>query len=154
MPEEFAPTESEAPQRGSRLGFWMVAVAFLLAGALLVVAILANRPLVDSIGHGQDTLREALAAAERIRAEGGSFAAADVEALTVLDPDHTYVAADTPSTNLDTVSVVATDGEWAAAVRVNEACFYIRQVPDEETAYGSGTVCTGEQALGAVDSRW
>ena len=53
------------------------------------------------------------------------------------------------------VSVSATPEVWAAAVQVRpEACFYLK-IEGGETTYGTGTLCTAEEALlKATDPRW
>lgn len=148
---EFQPE----PPRPSNRGFWLVVGAIIAGGLFLVVEIFANRPIANTIGHAQDTLRRAQAAAEDIAAETGSFAEADAGELAAALPGLTFRAEDEPSTGLDDVSVSASSTEWAAAVRAGEkACFYLRLEADEDPRYGVGGECTGTAALEAEDSRW
>ncbi len=145
--------ELDAPPRRNNRGFRIVAGSMLLACVVLVVAIVANRGLKDRIAHAQYTLRQAAAAAERIQERTGSFSGADAAGLAGEDRDRAYVDADTPSTSLDEVSVWALPQEWAGAVKVNDACFFIHSVGGE-LRYGVGTRCTGTQASGATDTQW
>ena len=148
---EFAP---EPPARGNR-GFWLVVGVLLAAGAFLVVEILAHRPLADTIGHAQATLRRTQAAAESILAETGSFAEADAAGLADELPGLSFRPGDEASTGLDDVSVSASDGIWAGAVQVRPvACFYLRLEVGEDPRYGAGEVCSGEAALEAAEPRW
>lgn len=146
-----AEAETEAPRSGH--GFGIVLGIMIAACVLLVVAIVANRGMKDEIAHGEFTLRQAQAAALRIHDRDGSFLDADAAGMAGEDPARTYVGPETASDDLDQVSVSASEGEWAAAVKVNEACFYLRWDGDE-TRYGVGTVCTGDAAGSADDDRW
>jgi hypothetical protein len=148
---EFAP---EPPARKNR-GFWIVMGVLLASGVFLVVEILAHRPLADTIGHAQDTLRRAQGAAETIRSDGGSFAEADGAGLSQAVPSLRFVGSDQASTGLDVVSVAASDEIWAAAVQARPgACFFLRLDVGEDPRYGTGESCTGEAALGAAEPRW
>jgi hypothetical protein len=139
----------------SNRGFWIIAGTLLLAGLFLLVEIFANRPLANSIGHAQDTLRRAQAAAEIVRSRTASFREADADALSNDVPDLTFRSEDEASFGLDVVSVSASDTVWAAAVQARPgACFYIRLSIGEDPHYGAGTECTGEAALFAADPRW
>lgn len=149
-----AELEPETPARRNR-GFWIVIGTLLVTGIFLVVEIVAHRPLADTIGHAQDTLRRTQAAAEAILAETGAFAEADVDGLAAAVPDLTFRASRTASTGLDDVSVAASDRVWAAAVQARPgACFYLRLDIGGEPRYGSGTECTGVAALLASEPRW
>jgi hypothetical protein len=143
------------PPRRSNRGFWLVAGALGIACVLLVVAIVANEPLKDSIAHAQSTLRDAQAAAGRIHDDGGSYAAADAAGMAASDATNTYRAGGSASIGLDDVSVATADGEWGAAVQARPgACFYLRLTDGGAAFYGVGTVCTGETAMAASDPRW
>jgi hypothetical protein len=149
--EELGP---EPPSRSTR-GFWVVAGTLALGGMFLVVQIFANRDLANTIGHAQDSLRRAQAAAELIRTRTGSFEEAGAEELEQDVPDLTFREGDAESFGLDVVSVSASETTWAAAVQARPgACFYLRLGVGEEPRYGSGTDCTGEAALQAGDTRW
>ena len=148
---EFQP---EPPVRGNR-GFWLVIGVLLAASVFLVVEILAHRPLADTIGHAQATLRRAQRAAETIRSETGDFADADATGLTTAAPSIRFRVSDEPSAGLDEVSVAASERTWAAAVQARPgACFYLRLEIGEDPRYGSGATCTGEAALLAAEPRW
>jgi hypothetical protein len=149
-----AEFEPEPPGRGNR-GFWLVIGVLLAAGVFLVVEILAHRPLADTIGHAQATLRRAQVAAEAIRSETGGFAEADAARLATTAPSIRFRASGEPSAGLDDVSVAASDRIWAAAVQARPgACFYLRLEVGEDPRYGSGVECTGEAALLAAEPRW
>jgi len=144
--------EVEARPRSNR-GFWIIAVALLTASAIVLVAIFANRPLVGAIAHSEKSLRDALAQAERIRGDGGTFAQATSEDLS--GDGLTFIPGNQVSDDPATVSVHSTDTTWAAAVAARpNACFYIMQVAGEATRYGSGTTCTGDAALSANADGW
>jgi len=146
--------ESEPAHRSNR-GFWLVTGALLIACVVVFVAILANRPLGDSIAHAESTLRDAQAAATTLHDRNGSFADAGVAAIAAADTTNTYLPGDVASTGLDEVSVATGSGEWAATVQARPgACFYLRLTDAGETFYGVGTDCTGRTALAASDPRW
>lgn len=136
-------------------GFWVVAGTMLVGGLFLVVEIFANRPLANSIGHAQDSLRRAQEAAEIVYSRTGSFEHADPASLEEDLPDLSFRPENDASTGLDVVSVSASDLVWAAAVQARPgACFYVRLGVGADPRYGAGTECTGEAALRADDSRW
>jgi hypothetical protein len=151
----FEPDDDLEPIHRSNRGFWIVAVALGLTCVMLVLAIFANRPLKDSIAHTEFDLKGALAKADSIHAETGTFAGADAAGLTAADDTRTYLPGDQPSTGPGSVSVQASAAVWAAAVQARpQACFYIRQEAGVDTTYGVGTVCTGQAALAASDTQW
>ncbi len=145
---------AERPRRSNR-GFWLVAGSFALTGVILVGEILANRPISDTIGHAEYSLRTAQAAAERIHAARGSYAEADPIAMASAAPALTYRQSDDPSTGPDDVSIAAGGDQWAAAVQARPgACFYLRVTDSGDTFYGAGTECTASAALDADRSSW
>jgi type II secretory pathway component PulM len=147
--------EEFEPARRSNRGFWLVAGGLLIACVVVFVAILANRPLGDSIAHAESTLRDAQAAATTVRDGSGSYADADAAATAEADPTNTYLSGDVASAGLDEVSVATGAGEWGAAVETRPgACFYLHLTDAGETFYGVGTDCTGRTALAATDPRW
>ena len=149
--EEFGPE----PAPRSNRGFWIVAGTLLVSGVFLVVEIFANRPLANTIGHAQSTLRRAEAAAKAVYDRTGSFQDADAGALDEDVTGLSFRSGDGSSVGLDDVSVSASDTVWAAAVQVRPgACFYIRLGAGADPRYGAGTECTGEVALLARDPRW
>ena len=142
------------PEHRNR-GFWLVVGGVGLASVLLVAAILYNAPMKETIGHAEDTLRVAQAAAQRIHDSDGSFGSADAAALALADPSHTYREGTTPSIGLDDVSVATRPASWAAAVQARPgACFYLHLTDGGGVFYGVGTVCTGSAAMNATDPRW
>jgi hypothetical protein len=144
----------EPIQRSNR-GFWVIAGTLLVGGLFLLVEIFANRPLANSIGHAQDTLRRAQAAAEIVHSRTGSFEDADADALGEDVPELSFRPDDGSSVGLDDVSVSASETVWAAAVQARPgACFYIRLGVGADPRFGAGTECTGEAALLANDPRW
>ena len=149
--EEFGPE----PTPRSNRGFWIVAGTFLVTGVFLIVEIFANRPLANSIGHAQDSLLRAQAAAEIVHGRTASFLEADADALEEDVPDLSFRPESETSIGLNDVSVSASETDWAAAVQVRPgACFYIRLGVGADPRYGAGTECTGEVALLAADPRW
>jgi hypothetical protein len=151
----FEPDDDLGSERPSNRGFWIVAVALGLTCVMLVLAIFANRPLKDSIAHTESDLDGALAKADSIHAETGTYTGADAAGLAAIDDARTYVPGDQGSTGPGSVSVEASATVWAAAVQVRpQACFFIKQEAGGATTYGVGTVCTGRAALAASDDRW
>jgi len=145
-----------APERRSNRGFWMVAGAIALGSVVLVVAIFANRPMLNAISRTEHDLNVALSAARRIYAEGGTFTAAGAAGLAKADRGRTYVNADRPASAPGIVSVYASIDTWAAASRTQQGtCFYIKQVASRDTTYlvADGD-CTGTEALAADQSEW
>jgi hypothetical protein len=144
-----------AQVRRSNRGFWLVAGSLGVACVFLVVEIVVNRPIKDTIAHAESTLRSAQATAAAVRDDAGSYGDVDAAAMSAADGAHSYRSGDARSTGLDDVSVGTRDGEWAAAVQARpDACFYLRLTDAGEVFYGVGTVCTGDTALGASDTRW
>jgi hypothetical protein len=143
------------PRPRSNRGFWLVVGSFALTGMILVGEIVANRPIKDTIGHAEYSLRAAQVAAQQIRATEGSYAAADPVAMASAAPMLTYRSSDDPSTGLDDLSVAAGGDQWAAAVQARPgACFYLRITDSGDTFYGTGTDCTASAALDANRSAW
>jgi hypothetical protein len=144
----------EPPVPSSR-GFWVVLGAMVVGGLFLLVEIFANRPLANSIGHAQDSLRRAQAAAEVALARDGDFSDADVAGLNEDVSDLSFRTGNEASVGPDDVSVAASETVWAAAVQARPgACFYIRLERGVDPRYGAGTECTGDAALLAAEPRW
>jgi hypothetical protein len=150
-----ADPDGERRPRSNR-GFWIVVTSIAVVALVTLVAILANRPLKDTIAHTESDLRGALELARRIEASTGSFAGADAVALGDRDDARRYVGPDEGSDGPGTVSVYAAPDVWAAAVEARpDACFFIKQAVGAETAYAVATgACTGRAALAASDDRW
>jgi hypothetical protein len=143
------------PTPRSNGGFWVVAGTLLFGCLFLLVEIFANRQLANSIGHAQDSLRRAQAAAEIIYGRTASYQEADFQSLGEDVPDLTFRPGDEASIGLDDVSVSASELAWGAAVQTRPgACFYIHLQVGQDPRYGAGTECTGEVALLANDPRW
>lgn len=150
------PPFRSAPMRGSNRGFWMVAGALALGSVVLLVAIFANRPMMNAISRTEHDLKVALRTARRIYADGGTFSAAGAAGLATADARRTYVEADRPASAPGTVSVYASGDTWAAASPAEQGtCFYLKQVAGEDTTYlVADGVCTGTEALAADQSEW
>ena len=149
--DEFDPAPSK---RGNR-GFWVIVAAIVAASVFVVVEIMAHRPLKNSIGLAQESLRTSQAAAEDVRSGTGSFDGADAAGLAAALPRITFRDGSEVSTGVRDVSVSASSEVWAAAVAARpEACFYLRLEVGEEPRYGAGEECTGEAALEAAEPRW
>lgn len=147
--------ETTEPRRRSGRGFWLVAGAMALACVFLLVEILVNRPIGDSIAHAESTLRDAQTGATTVHDRSGSFANADADGMALADPSNTYVAGDVASADLDQVSVATRSDQWAGAVQARPgACFYLRLTDAGGTFYGAGTDCTGRSALTASGPSW
>ena len=143
------------PRPRSNRGFWMIVGTIGLACIVMVVEILVNRPLGNDIGHAEYSLRQAEAGANRVLQQTGSLEGADAQALSTIAPQVRYVGSTTASTDPGEASVVASAGVWAAAVQARpEACFYIKLTDAGDVTYGSGTGCTGVDALTASDTQW
>jgi hypothetical protein len=145
----------DMPPRSNR-GFWIIATSTALVGILMVIAIFANRPLKDAIGHTESDLNGALDLARQEQSSSGTYAGADAASLARRDGDRDYVGPDDPSGGPGIVSVYASADVWAAAVQARpQACFFIKQVIGEDTAYAvADGECTGRAALAARDDRW
>ena len=148
--------EGEEPLPRSNRGFWIIATSLALVGILMVIAIVANRPLKDTIGHTESDLNAALLGAERVQSASGTFTDADAASLAAVDDERDYVGPDEASSGPGSVSVYASANVWAAAVQARpQACFFIKQVTGEDTAYGVATgECTGRAALAASSDQW
>jgi hypothetical protein len=144
----------EQPSRRNR-GFWLVLGVMVAAGAFLVVEIVAQRPLANSIGVAQESLRRAQRGAEAVLGETGAFLEADAASLAGAVPTLSFRGSGELSTGVRDVSVSASEDVWAAAVQARPgACFYLRLEVGEDPRYGAGEVCTGETALDADQPRW
>jgi type IV pilus assembly protein PilA len=109
---------------------------------------------VQQIDHSQDavaqsTLRNAMAAAKTLFTDNETYDGLGAADLAGVEPSLTYT--DGPSPNAQTVSV-AMQGSVAglAAMSPSGTCFYIKDDAVGGVTFGSGTVCTGQAALGAA----
>jgi hypothetical protein len=141
--------------RPSNRRFWLIVAAFATTCVVILVALFANLPLVNSIARAQFELRYAESLAEQRFGSSGTFTQADAESLARLDDTLIYVDGDVESRRAGTVSVYATATVWAAAVQARpDACFFIKRSADHGLTYGSGVTCTGEAALAAELDSW
>lgn len=152
-------SDADPGQRRAGRGFWIVLAAIVAASAIIVVEILANRPIADTIGRAQHDLRLAEQHARSVSSASGSFEEAGAEMLRAAGLDGgalSVVGPDEPSAGLGEVSVYADATTWAAAVSAwPNACFYLKLVIGrEDPLYGVDTKCTGRAALDARDPRW
>jgi hypothetical protein len=153
---EFDGSPLEPMRRHANRGFWMVTGTIALGAVILLVEIFANRPMVNAISRTENDLKAALRTAQGIYADGGTFTAADAEALAGRDDARTYVEADRSAASPGTVSVYASGDTWAAASPTAQGtCFYVKQVAGEDTTYlVADGACTGDEALGATETQW
>ena len=149
-------TDDGAPMpRGRGRSSWIVFAALGFACVFVVVEIFANLGIKDSIGHAEQTLTVAQAAAGRVVAADGSYRDADHTRLEAVEPSLQWIAGGDQATGIDEVSVATANGDWGAAVEARPgACFYLHLTGDGATFYGVGISCTGQQALQATDPRW
>jgi hypothetical protein len=148
--------DGEDPLPRSNRGFWIVATSLALVSILMVIAIFANRPLKDTIAHTESDLDGALLLAQRVQSSSGTFTDADAASLARIDGGRDYVGPDEASSGPGSVSVYASADVWAATVQARpQACFFIKQVIGEDTAYGvAAGECTGRAALAASADQW
>jgi hypothetical protein len=149
-------TDDGAPSpRGRGRSAWIVFAALGFACVFVVVEIFANLGVKDSIGHAEQTLTVAQAAAERVSAADGDLNGADHTRMSAVEPSLQWIAGGDQATGLNEVSVATGNGDWGAAVEARPgACFYLHLTSDGNTFYGVGTSCTGQEALQATDPRW
>jgi hypothetical protein len=149
-------TDDGAPQpRGRGRSSWIVFAALGFACVFVVVEIFANLGIKDSIGHAEENLTIAQAAAGRVSAADGNLNGADHTRMEAIEPSLQWIAGGDQATGLNEVSVATENGDWGAAVEARPgACFYLHLTGDGGTFYGVGTSCTGQEALQATDSRW
>jgi hypothetical protein len=145
------------PARTSNRGFWLVVGPMAVAGTVLLVLILLNRPAAERASEftARDNLRTALAAAESVRDLEGTFGAAGALRLRQAEPDLLFIDPDESSNNAEVISVLATDAMWAAAARAETgACFWLRVRPGRPAVYGRGTDCSGNAAGVGAPAAW
>jgi hypothetical protein len=149
-------TDDGAPlPRGPGRSSWIVFAALGFACVFVVVEIFANLGIKDTIGHAEQTLTVAQAAAGTIETNDGSLDDADHVRLAAVEPSLQWIPGSEQSTGLDQVSVATANGDWGAAVLARPgACFYLHLTGDGATYYGVGASCTGQDALRATDPRW
>jgi type IV pilus assembly protein PilA len=145
-----------------------VAVAVLLAAVSFVLlakrggeeAASAASGALDAAAESQDraaqsSLRNALAAAKTIYTDSDSYGDVSPATMVQIEPSLSYV--DGGSTGVTVVSVVATDQQVGlAAMSVTGTCWWLHDdATGGGTTYGSGSACTGQDALaGATATSW
>jgi hypothetical protein len=145
-----------AASRSNR-GFWLVMGPIAILGTVLLVLILANRPVAERASEftARHNLRVSLDAARTIERRAGTFAAADTVAMRPAVSDLAFTDPDLASNNPDVISVFASDGVWAAAARAETgACFWIRIDASGAVATGRASDCTGQAASSAAPAAW
>lgn len=152
--DELADDDAPAP-RGRARSAWIVFAALGFACVFVVVEIFANLGIKDSIGHAEQTLTVAQAAAERVSAADGDLNGADRTRMSAVEPSLQWIGGGDQATGPNEVSVAAENGDWGAAVEARPgACFYLHLTSDGTTFYGVGTSCTAQEALQATDPSW
>jgi hypothetical protein len=107
---------------------------------------------IDSAAKAQDlqaqmSLRTAQGAAVALYSEGGDFAGAGVAQMQIMEPSLTYMAGSSPSASVNSVSVHAEAGVWAAAVLSESGtCWYLKLAGPAQPMFGRGSTCTGDAA--------
>jgi hypothetical protein len=148
---------------GSNRGFWKVMIPLVVSGLVLVVLVIAFRPVArtGAVAFAQANLRKAAEAAETVATADGSLADAtrerlaaegSIEDLLLVDPDQS-------SNDPEVVSVLATDATWTGSVRAETGeCFWIRLRAGSDsgfgTVFGTGTDCSAEEASAATPRAW
>jgi hypothetical protein len=143
-------------------GFWKVFIGLAVGGILLVALVIAFRPVArtGAVAYAQSNLRKVAAAAERVRAQEGTFEDAtrrrlaldgELEDLLLIDPDQS-------SNDSEVVSVLAADGSWTGSARADTGeCFWIRLEGAGGSLarfLGTGTDCSAEEASLADAGSW
>jgi hypothetical protein len=148
----------------------LMVVGGLLAAALAVVGFMAfvsrgghevaaaQVTAVQQIDHSQDAaaqsaLRNTMTAAKVLFTDNGTYDGLGPADLAAVEPSLTYT--DGPSLDAQTVSV-AMQGSVAgmAVMSPSGTCFYIKDDSAGGVTFGSGSVCTGQAALGATGASW
>ncbi|HEX5904003.1 MAG TPA: hypothetical protein VF028_12980 [Actinomycetota bacterium] len=143
-------------------GFWKVFVGLAVGGIMLVVLVIAFRPVArtGAVAYAQSNLRKVAAAVERVQAEGGTLEDAtrqrlgldaELDDLLLIDPDQS-------SNDSEVVSVLASDGSWTGSARADTGeCFWIRLEGaggSAATVLGTGTDCSAEEASVSDAGGW
>jgi type IV pilus assembly protein PilA len=134
-------------------------VVVLIIGILIAIALptfLGARQRAQNRA-AQSSLRNALVAAKTSYTDTSDYSGATVTGLAAIEPSLQYLAAGTASTGPNAVSIsvtasgTATNAVFsAAALSQSNTCYYIKDDASSAgtgTKYGSGTTCTGTQAV-------
>ncbi|MGH2590605.1 MAG: hypothetical protein ACRDGW_07400 [Actinomycetota bacterium] len=144
---------------GSNRGFWKVVLGLGAGGIVLVVLVIAFRPVArtGAVAFAQSNLRAAEGAAELIARDEGSLAEATPLRLR-REPavgDLLFIDADQSSNDSEVVSVRATEEAWTGAARADTGqCFWVRLEASGRIVLGTGTDCSAEQASAAEPGAW
>src|SRR3954452_13446616 len=111
--DELADGGATLPPRRGRSS-WIVFAAMGFPSLFVVVEIFANLGIKDSIGHAEQTLTVAQAAAARVAAADGSYRDADHIRLEAAEPSLQWIAGGDQATGIDQVSVATANGDWGA----------------------------------------
>src|SRR5436853_6177793 len=133
-------TDDGAPApRGRGRSSWIVFAALGFACVFVVVEIFANLGIKDSIGHAEQTLTIAQAAAGRVSAADGSLNGADHTRMDAVEPSLQWIAGSDQATGPNEVSVATENGEWGAAVQARPgACFHLHLTTVRGPRYSVG----------------
>jgi hypothetical protein len=154
LADELTDDGAPLPRRNGRSA-WIVFAALGFACVFVVVEIFANLGIKDSIGHAEQTLTVAQAAAARVAAADGTYQDADHLRMAAVEPSIQWIAGGEQATGVNEVSVATSNGDWGAAIEARPgACFYLHVTSEGTTFYGVGISCTGQEALRATDPRW
>jgi hypothetical protein len=147
-----------APGSKSNRGFWLIAIAFVGAGAAIVAGIWLTRPAPAS-SRAAANLSLAARAANIVReASTRGYSSADPGELGVVELRLAFVAADRPSIGPRVISVLATEDVWVgAALDSDGVCRWIRLVDGADglrilrgRTFGDGR-CTAATAAGTSE---
>jgi hypothetical protein len=115
----------------------------------------AAASLVADTGSPTAVDRQAQGAADDALRAATQLGPAEATAAGLTDAVSGLLFVDGPSTAPTVVSVYAGSAGWAAAVRgASETCYWVAMTPQGNDRYGTGTSCTGLDALGADQPSW
>ena len=99
--------------------------------------------------------RQAQGAADGALRAATQLGPAEATAAGLTDAVSGLLFVDGPSTAPTVVSVYVGSAGWAAAVRgAGDTCYWVAMTPQGNDRYGTGTSCTGLDALGADQPSW
>lgn len=131
-------------------------IPVIIAGALLVVLIVLNRPTGGPAKGSSATeanLRTALEAAKAISAKDGSYASATPPAVGAGEPSLVFIGGDEASNDPGVISVSFTPTLWVAAARSSSGtCYWIRDDISQGTEFGTSTDCAADHLRTATGS--
>jgi len=99
--------------------------------------------------------RQAQGAADDALRAATELGASTATAAGLTDAVPGLLFVDGPSTASTVVSVYTGGAGWAAAVHgASDTCYWVAMTPQGDERYGTGTACTGLDALGADQPSW